>query len=195
MRPHLAVVVPGLVLDVAAEQAGDAADGVGRPLDDGLADRRARPAAGRRAATRSASSSSAYTRPRTSPPQASKTCLPELVPCAKPRASGAGGTVAPAARIHRSPAAAWPTRSRMVTAMPRAARAARNWSAAHCAGAAEAIASPASATMDTLRSPPAPPAAPKAAAEPVRRRNCLRFRSPVSLGCIWHTSLRCIHPR
>ena len=34
-RPHLAVVVPGLVFHVAGEQPGDAADGVGGALDNG----------------------------------------------------------------------------------------------------------------------------------------------------------------
>ena len=32
MRPHLAVVEPGLVFDLAGEEALDAADGVGGPL-------------------------------------------------------------------------------------------------------------------------------------------------------------------
>ncbi len=37
-RPHLAVVVPGLVLDLAGEQPRDAADGVGRMLGNGRRD-------------------------------------------------------------------------------------------------------------------------------------------------------------
>ena len=49
-RPHLAVVEPGLVFDVAREQPRDAADGVGRPLQDRASARPARRSDPRRGA-------------------------------------------------------------------------------------------------------------------------------------------------